>query len=238
MDGRTRSITLPYPILERAVLSKLAELKPADVVGEEPERESVALTNELVAVENRLLAIQAELTGDSGDVPALARAAKTLDTKRQDLTRQIALARQKEANPRTAAWAEAKSLFDVAADEAIRVRLRGLLRTIISRIWVLIVPVRADRISVIHIDFTGGGHRRYQLFYRRPPAQGKNRAGRLFVQSWAQGPDSGVNASGQPDLSNPEHAARVYSAFARFPQGELDDFAAMADRIPAEPARR
>lgn len=200
MEGRAPSVSFPYPVFEAAVLSLLREVRPADVIGEEPGGESVALARDLQSVEQRLRAVEAELTGDAGDVPTLARAAKALDQQRQDLGRRLAAARQKEANPRSVAWAETQTLLDVAVDEPNRLRLRGLLRAVIEDVRVLVVPRRSHRLAAVQIDFTGGARRAYLIHYQ---AAGYRRKGGWQAKSaaWAAGggPDLDLRDRGQAE---------------------------------------
>ena len=162
-NARTPGISFPYPVFEGAVLSLLREIKPSDITGEEPEAESVVLGSSLVAVEKRMAAIEAELTGESSGVAALARVLKKLASKQKDLGTQLANARQREAKPTSSAWTEAKSLLDIAKNEGQRLRLRGLLRQIVDNIQILVVPRRSHRLAVVQINFVGGTWRDYLI---------------------------------------------------------------------------
>jgi DNA invertase Pin-like site-specific DNA recombinase len=197
MEGCAPSVSFPYPVFEAAILSLLREVRVADVIGEEPEGESIALAGALAGVEQRLRAIEADLTGD-GDVPALVRAAKALDEKRQALVRQLSEARQREANPRGVAWAETKSLLDVAKDEPSRLRLRALLRSIVEDIHVVVVPRRSHRLCAVQMRFAGGACRDYLIHYR---AAGYCREGGWDARSLAD-----VAKPGDLDLRKPAHA--------------------------------
>ena len=59
----------------------------------------------------------------------------------------MAQARQREANPVSVAWAEARPLLDLARDEPTRLKLRELLRRMIESVVVLIVPRRSHRLA-------------------------------------------------------------------------------------------
>jgi hypothetical protein len=166
MEGRSPSVSFPYPIFEQAILSLLKEVNPADVIGEEPEGESVALSAEVASVEKRLREIEEELIGDGSDVPALVRVAKALEQKHQDLLRRLAETQQREANPRGTAWTDAQTLLDVAKDEPSCLRLRGLLRTIIQDIQMVIVPGCSIRLAAVQINFHGGSRRDYLIGYK------------------------------------------------------------------------
>ncbi len=165
MEGAIPSLSFPADIFEEAVLSLLKEVNPADVLGKEPESEGAAVAAELAVKEQRARQIEAELTGDDGDVPVLARAARKLNDECSALRKRLASIRQKESNPRSVAWAEALTLVDVAKDEANRLRLRDLLRTIIDEIWILIIPRKSHRFAYVQVFFTGDGRRDYLIHY-------------------------------------------------------------------------
>jgi DNA invertase Pin-like site-specific DNA recombinase len=206
MEGREASVSFPYEIFETEVLGRFREIDPADVLGSRPAAESVVLTAELAGVEQRLRQLEEALAGDGGDVPALVHASKTLEAKRQDLVKRLALARQKESNPQGAAWAEAQSLLDVARDEAGRLRLRALLRTIIEGVYVLVVPRASKRLAAVQIHFAEGKQHSYLILYQ---AAGRGR------QGWQETRDFASTArSGDLDLRKPAHARKLEAALA------------------------
>jgi hypothetical protein len=164
MEGAIPSVSFPADIFEAAILSLLREVNPAEIVGKEP-RESAAVAADLAAKEQRIRQIESELI-DGGDVPALARVVRSLSADADGLRKRLAALRQRESNPRGVAWAEAISLLDVAKDEVHRLRLRDLLRTIISEIYVLIIPRRSHRLAAVQISYDGDGKRDYLIWYQ------------------------------------------------------------------------
>jgi hypothetical protein len=126
MDGAGPAVSFPYDVFEQAVLRLFKEINPADVMNEQPQTESITLALALANKESRLAEIEAVLASE-GDVLALARVAKKLESECNTLREKLARARLAEANPRSATWAEAATLFDVAKEEAQRLRLRELL---------------------------------------------------------------------------------------------------------------
>jgi hypothetical protein len=166
MEGQSPCMSFPYNLFETAILSLLKEVNPADVLGREPKSETSSIAADLAAKEQRARQIEAELAGDEGDVPSLARVLRKLDEECASLKKRLAEARQKESNPRSVAWAETLTLLDVAKDEASRLRLRELIRTIITEIWVLIVPRASHRLAAVQVYFEGDGHRDYLIHYQ------------------------------------------------------------------------
>jgi DNA invertase Pin-like site-specific DNA recombinase len=166
MEGAAPTQSFPHDVFEPAVLSLLKEVNPADVLGKEPESESVDVAKDLAIKEQRARQIEAELAGDDGDVPSLARVLRKLDEECVALRKRLADLRQKEANPRSMAWTEASTLLDVAESETSRIRLRELIRTMVEEIWVLIVPRRSHRFAAVQVFFAGGGRRDYLIHYQ------------------------------------------------------------------------
>ena len=163
MDGRASSTSFPYSVFEEALLSKLREINPDDVICEEPESESVALTEEVAAIDRKVKTIQKQLLEGEENIPALVSVLKSLDEKKQDRLKQLTLARQAEANPRSEVWSEAKSLLEVAHDKSHRLRLRELMSNIIEDVWVLIVPLDEVRVASVQIFFRGNDKPRCYL---------------------------------------------------------------------------
>src|SRR5262249_15030155 len=201
MEGRCATVSFPYATFEAAILSWLREVKAADVIGKEPPSESATLAEELRAHERRQAEVEAELTGDGEDVPGLVRVLRALEDKRQELVKRLAAAQQKESNPRDRAWAEAKTLLDLATDEPTRLRLRGLLSAMVEGVWVLIVPRTPWRLAAVQLYFTGDGHRDYLIVNK---AAGRWRAGGWWARSLAA-----VAGPADLDLSDRDHAARL-----------------------------
>jgi DNA invertase Pin-like site-specific DNA recombinase len=214
--GQDGSVSFPYPVFEEAMLSCLRELNPAEVIGEEPEGESTALALELVGVEQRLKTLEEELTGEGSEVPTLIRAVKVLEVKRQDLQQRLAVARQREANPRSVAWAEAKGLLEVAHDEESRLRLRSLLRGIIESVWMVVVPRRSHRVAAVQVYFTGGGRRSYWIHYW---SAGYCRSGGWRVRSYRS--EYAVDPIGESDLRDLDEAWGVEGSLRNMTDEQL-----------------
>jgi DNA invertase Pin-like site-specific DNA recombinase len=166
MEGAAPCVSFPHDVFEKAILSLLNEVNPAEVFGEEPQSESTALAAELAIKEERVRQIERELTSDGDDIPSLVRVLRSLSGECDTLRKRLAEVRQRESSPRSIAWAEAQTLLDAAKDEAQRLRLRELLRTVIDQIPMLIVRRRSHRLAVVQIHFQGGGRRNYLLWYR------------------------------------------------------------------------
>jgi DNA invertase Pin-like site-specific DNA recombinase len=155
-QGRATYRSFPLETFEAAVLGLLREIDPHEVLnGDSGPDESLALSEQLTAVETRIAELEAELA--TGDVPSLARGLRVQEERRRELAGRLAQARQREANPLSASWGECKSLLEVvesAADPAdVRLRLRSVLRRITDRIMLLVVPRGQYRLAVAQLWF-------------------------------------------------------------------------------------
>jgi DNA invertase Pin-like site-specific DNA recombinase len=209
MEGREACVSFPNEVFEGAVLRLLSEVSVKSVLGKEPAGDTGALAAELAAVEARLRQLEEALQDVDEDAPTLARVVARLDERRRSLQKKHAEARQKEASPQAAAWAEARTLFEVAKDEATRLRLRDLLRQIIDEVRVLVVPRRSHRLCAVQVFFKGDGHRDYLIHYQ---AAGYNRPGGCWARSL-----NDVAKLGTLDLRRPEDTAQLEEALLAVP---------------------
>ncbi|MBP3955485.1 recombinase family protein [Gemmata sp. G18] len=188
-------------IFEEAVLTRLKEIDPKDVTGEEPQSESAALAEELAGLDARMKAIEAELAGDGTDVPALVRVLRAIDSKRQDALKRLTAARRADENPLSGVWSEARTLLDAAQDEPGRLRLRSLLQAAVSEVWVLVVRTAKRVYCVAQIHFRSGIHRDVLINYR--PAT------RVRAMSWSAVSGAWPTEAGEIDLRKSEDVRAI-----------------------------
>jgi DNA invertase Pin-like site-specific DNA recombinase len=135
----THSVSFPFDVFEKALLSQLKEIKPSEILDEtEPSADRTAvlsglveeLTGEIEKLKHRL---QARFSDPVADV--LDRQ----EAKRKLLAEELAQAKQEATSPIAESWGEAQSLIgalDGARDKnAVRIRLRAALRRIIEGIY-------------------------------------------------------------------------------------------------------
>jgi hypothetical protein len=171
--GRGKFITFPLDIFETAILSRLDEIDPRDIVnsGQGPD-EVETLANELAWVESKINELENQLLG--GEVAAVVRKLRELEGRKHDVVEKLTAARAKAAHPLSESWGECQSLVDTldnaGDDEDVRVRLRAALRRIVESIYLIIVSRGYARLVAAQMWFTGGKHRDYLIVYRRPKA--------------------------------------------------------------------
>jgi DNA invertase Pin-like site-specific DNA recombinase len=211
-EGVSQYRSFPEATFERAILSCLAEIDPHEILnGDSGPDESLALAGELAQVEAKIAEIETELL--NGDVAALAKVLRRLETRKGELAEKLATARKEAAHPLSESWGETQSLLamlDSAADPTdARLRLRSALRRIVSGIWMLVVGRSIDRLAAVQLWFTGDKRcRDYLILHRPAKSNGKNRVeGGWWVRSLAS-----VAKPGKLDLRKPGDAARLEKA--------------------------
>lgn len=159
-----------YLPFETAILSKLAEINPREIIGADASNnEVVILSGELATMESRISTLENELL--TGDIPSLAKALRTMEESKRVIVSQLAEAKAKAAHPLAESWGETKSLaaaLEAAADpDDARLRIRSALRRIVDEIWLLVVPRGCMvRLAAVQIHFRQGGRRDYIIHHR------------------------------------------------------------------------
>jgi DNA invertase Pin-like site-specific DNA recombinase len=214
--GEGSTASFPFHVFERAILAKLAELDPREIINGDQPDDTLVLSNELALVEGKMGEIEAEML--TGDIPALTRVLRTLEEQRRGLAEKLATARREAAHPLSEAWGETsallKALDDAPDPREARLRLRAALRRIVENIWLLVVRRGLARICAVQIWFAGGKQYRNYLIYSRP-AHGGGGAKRTEA-SWEVRSFADVAKSGAFDLRKPKDAALLEKRLATF----------------------
>lgn len=204
-------VSFPLPVFERAILSRLREIDPRDVLprGDDSADRVLALTGKLADVEGRVEKLKAQLVEGNEDVAVLVDAMRKLDERRAAIAAELATAKQQAASPLSEAWGECRSLLQLvesAPDPAdVRIRLRSAIRRMVESVWCLFVARATFRLAAVRVQFVGESHRDYLIVHQR--AHGGNIAphpARTWVMSFA---DAG--AKGGLDLRKRRDAAEL-----------------------------
>jgi DNA invertase Pin-like site-specific DNA recombinase len=218
-EGKAVCRSFPFVTFERAILSQLREINPHDILnGDQGPDDTLALAGQLAAVESELAEAKAFMDA-RGFNTVIGERILELTARRQAVSEQLALARQRAAHPLSEAWGEARTLLAAidAADAAgegtdTRLRLQAVLRRIVASMEVLVVPRGHARLAAVQIWFAGGQkHRDYVILHRPPKANARARTeGGWWIESFAR-----AGLAGTPDLRNPDHVRRVEAALER-----------------------
>jgi DNA invertase Pin-like site-specific DNA recombinase len=192
VEDNTVVRSFPYQFFERAVLSMLWKIAPADVLNDDQRPDRVAVIQSKVAeVKTQEAKLEIELLRLGSDVPALARALATLREQETALQADLEQARL-QVRPLDDFWKEAAALtdqLDTAADpENVRVRLRVVFRRVVSGMVLLVCPRGKERFAALEMTLTCGEQRHYLLYYRpRHVGFGGDKPGHWAVRGWPVG---------------------------------------------------
>lgn len=204
VHGRGRCYTFPYPVFEEAILGRLKEVNPSDVLPGRAEQTSRAdiLRAQLAVVRQDLAGLKQDLSQRYSK--ALADVLREREAREEDVAQQLQDELAKVARPAERAWGELPSLVDMireGGDEA-RLRLRPVLRRVVSEARVLIVPRGSYRFCAVQVFFAGSDRRRSYVIQHQTAGNGRKGGWEVAEAAWAA-------KTGELDLRKPAHAARL-----------------------------
>jgi DNA invertase Pin-like site-specific DNA recombinase len=219
-DGRTNCYTFPYPIFEKAILRRLREVNPADVLPKEKEAPSKVdvLRARLVNVRQDMARIKEDLK--EGYSKGLASVLRDHEATEEGLANELQEELARSVKPASRAWKEFPDLAAVVEDsedpEGARLKLRPVLRRVVEEMWVLIVRNKSIQYAAVQVFFVGGAHREYLVVCQPAAFRRKGWWTPLAL------PD--VMKPGDLDLRKKGHARRLEKALLSI------DTAALAER--------
>lgn len=205
--------SFPADVFERAILSRLREISPAEILpqGDDAAARVLLLSGRLAAVEARVEKIKAQLLDvddDQGDVGV--DVLRALEKKRAGVAAELAAAQQEAASPAAAAWGEFRSLCDVldaAPDPAdTRLRLRAALRRAVESVHCLFTTARAVRMAAVRVQFRGSPEHRDYLIVHWPGGSNGHGARPADTEVWSFADVKGATTR---DLRRPKDAAKL-----------------------------
>jgi DNA invertase Pin-like site-specific DNA recombinase len=205
--------SFPARPLEDAVVSRLVEVRSADVFGTDDAGRRVESLSGRVAEAEARVKFYRDRCDESEDAAAVfADKAVEWEGRRKALAAELADARRQAANPMTEIWGEFRSLAELmAADpsDELREKVRSALRRAVETIHCLFTGRGPTRLAAVRVQFRNtDSHRDYVVAYYPGRSNGTvKRQGR-----WE--PLSFVGAGGL-DLRKPDHAAKVERLLAR-----------------------
>jgi DNA invertase Pin-like site-specific DNA recombinase len=218
-EGRSRCYTFPYGLFERAILSKLAEIKPRDVLPKAKERQSRAdvLRARLQEVRRNLAGLKDEL--NAGFSKTIAAAVRDQERLEEQVANELQEELSRTVKPAERAWGEFPGLVEMiegAADpDDVRLRLRTVLRGIVEEMWVLLVPRGSYRLCAVQVFFVGGAVRHYLFLHQ---TAGFRRKGGF----WKPKSDAGPFTPADLDLRKREHAQDLTQVLESVTKEDLD----------------
>jgi DNA invertase Pin-like site-specific DNA recombinase len=214
-DVAGANATFPAQPFEEAVLSKLREVTPADILPDAggPAERLSALAAAVAEVEGKLAGITASLV-KGGLTTALDKAARELDAELTRLRAEQAEARAEAATPVAESLGEVSPLVEAlnAAKDPheVRLRLRGVLRAVLVRVPCLTVRRGLWRLLACQLHFVGGAVRSYLVLHHPRHRCGRREwAERTLVRSFVE---SGV--TGSLNMTNAKHVQKLEAFLA------------------------
>jgi DNA invertase Pin-like site-specific DNA recombinase len=188
IEGRSDYWTFPYSTFEKAILRRLHEINPDEVLGgrkTDDAHQADVLRGELAHNREQQLAL---LDDNIKDIPAVAAKLRSLHARAVELEGLLEAAEDRAARPLADRWKEVKSLaqaLDAAEDKVdARLRLRAAIRAVVDEVWVLVSRRGRARMASVQMHFTDGGRRTYRIIHRSPHGNGsKSRPGEWAVDS-------------------------------------------------------
>jgi DNA invertase Pin-like site-specific DNA recombinase len=199
-----------YTVFEAAVLSLLAELKPADVLGRPGAAEDLVatLSGKLTTVNRNLGAVR-KRAAEQEDVTAFLDLIADLDRQRKELVAAYEQAKAAAANQAADNLGDLQGLVELLAGcpdderDALRAKVQAALRRLVKDMRAVVVPAGPYRLVGLQVWFHDNGkHRDYLIVHRRPKGNGAvHDEGEWRARSLAD-----VAAPGALDLRRPADA--------------------------------
>jgi DNA invertase Pin-like site-specific DNA recombinase len=216
-------LSLRYDTFEQAILSRLAELSAADVLGK-PDTEAdqvAALSGRLTTVNAKLEAVRARAEAED-DVTVFLDLLADLDRQRREIIAELEKAKASAASRQGDNLGEFQSLAalleDAATDKAerdeLRRKTRAALRRLVKEMWVLIVPLTRGRLIAVQAWFASGAHRDY-LIHQEGGTKRQHSGG------WRCWSLADAVELGSLDLRKSAHASRLEAGLRRLPVESL-----------------
>lgn len=158
-----------YDTFERFILWLVKELTPKQLRPASVEKQETDTQDRLIEVERRIETIKEKMSGD-GEFDSLLDVLGKLDAQRKTLIEKAKTEQALTPANQERDLKEAKSvadLLDKAKGEELielRVRLKGMIRSLVKDIWVIVENVDATKIMLGMVYLRGGGVRPFNIY--------------------------------------------------------------------------
>jgi DNA invertase Pin-like site-specific DNA recombinase len=205
-EGRGRCVTFPYPIFEEAILSRLEEIDPRDLLPTARPQQVTILQARLKELAKQVEQITADLR--EGYSKALTALLREKEAEHAGVKEQLEAEQARAVRPLRQDWKDFQDLARVLAGAAdpddARLRLRALLRRTIDTVWLRILKRGATQLLVAQVWFAEAGLHRDYLIVRQSAAN--RRPGGWRVKDFSD------IAPTRQDLRDPARAAALERA--------------------------
>jgi DNA invertase Pin-like site-specific DNA recombinase len=163
-------VSFPYNDFELAVLSFLKEIKPADILPNQPQADTLrdqleGTIGKLASIKSKIKKMKAKLTAldDSDMFDSLMDVFTDLEKQKRDTAgklEQLKLELHHSTEPTIADTQEIIEMLDSAKGDELtelRIRLKARIRSLVSEIWVVPLANGKHRIALTQVFFQQGG---------------------------------------------------------------------------------
>jgi DNA invertase Pin-like site-specific DNA recombinase len=221
----SRWSSFPADILEDAVMSKLEEIEPADVLPVTFEGQKVAdLSRQHEEAAGLVKKYKSLMDADPASFDLFADQATKAEVRRKRLASELAEAQREAASPLSEAWRAFKgvgAILKADRSDDMRVRVRTAVRRVVRRLHCLFLGgqrfATPKRYAVVQAEFVGSSAARLFIVAYWPKRVGPGGKGQL--ERW--GVVSGRNEDyGRGGLLSPEGVEEVEGVFTALLEAE------------------
>lgn len=220
-------VSVPYDILECAILKHLRELRASDVMGTTGKTEDAVeqWSNKLTAVNYTIERTQQRVAG-ADDPTVFLDLLEKLGTERKAIIAGLEEAKAGQSTSPSDALGECSSLIDLLASakpderDELRRRLKGALRRLIDGMFIVLAGKGRYKLAQIQIWFRSGTYRSYNLYHR--PARndiGASQEARTYSVSVSEKDRTGLSAT---DLRESHLASAVKEALENTDREQIE----------------
>jgi hypothetical protein len=202
--------SFPLVPFERAVLSQLREIEPAELLGTGDGPDEVAeLKAKLARVDAVLRSLADQYDDPQEEVPVITQKVKAKNAERKALVAKIEEQEAKAASPLSAVWGEMKGIIEVldntppARLPEVRLRLKGLIARIVESVTCVFGGTTRFRWAAVRVQFTKEEHRDYLICHKI-----RNGRNTLPATTWTAS-GLGPNLKDERDLRKRHEAAQI-----------------------------
>jgi hypothetical protein len=219
-EGRGAGWTsFPAEPFEEAILSRLVELKPSDIQGDnDGGRKVEAAAGRLADLDNLIERWTAKMD-DLALVDTVAAKLSELGSRRKAAAAELAEAQREAASPVPETWREFRNLaaqLKDASDE-LRMRVQAALRRSVDSVYCVFVRRGSYALAGAVAYFQGGSRRSFTIIHKRATAS--NRPAKTWCGSMKHPDGLPFN---EEDLRNPDDVDGVRQYLESFPKHRMD----------------
>ncbi|MCI0702210.1 MAG: recombinase family protein [Planctomycetia bacterium] len=212
-------VSFPAVTFEDCILSRLAEVKAADIEDTGNAGRKVEIAAGKLAETEGLIRLWEAKMDDPNIVDTVATKLGQLNALKRERAEELAAAQREAASPVSEAWGEFRTLADMLrADpsDELRLKVRSAIRRAVESITCLFVGMGMTRLCAVRVQFATGAHRDYIITVRQRYNGQEPNPPHVASAAWTDDPD-------ELDLRNSRDAKAVEKYLAKVDVNALTD---------------